>query len=361
MVVLDAIGEWETSSIWIGQGKKIKRIWSKSYPYSFGLFYSSFTHLIGLMPNQEEYIMMGMAAYGNPDKYFSKVNSYFSNIENQKYNFHKGITDWGDVGGEQDRFDIAAAVQEVFKHRLLEFMNMAKKISGKNKLVYMGGVALNSSANTYLWDIFNDIWIMPNPGDAGSSLGSAAALYGSHLDWQGPYLGHDIGNEYDVNSVISTLINDKVAPVAFGKSEFGPRALGNRSILADPRDPNIKDKVNLIKKRELFRPFAPMVLEEDADQWFEMPNKKMEYMQYTVKCKRPKEIPSVVHEDGTSRVQTVSKEDHKDVYNLLKKWKEHSGIGVLLNTSLNIKNQPLLDDSKDILDWQTFYNQKIIH
>lgn len=360
VVVLDAIGEWETSSIWIGQGKKIKRIWSKSYPYSFGLFYSAFTHLIGLMPNQEEYIMMGMAAYGNPDKYFNKVNSYFSNIEKQKYNFHKGITDWGDVGGEQDRFDIAAAVQEVFKHRLLEFMNMAKNISGKNKLVYMGGVALNSSANTYLWDIFDDIWIMPNPGDAGSSLGSAAALYGKHLDWQGPYLGHDIGNEYNIDSVMSTLIKDKVAPVAFGRAEFGPRALGNRSILADPRDKDIKDKVNLIKKRELFRPFAPMVLEEDADQWFEMPNTKMEYMQYTVRCKRPNEIPSVVHEDGTSRVQTVSKEDHEDVYNLLKKWKEYSGIGVLLNTSLNIKNQPLLDDAEDARQWEEFYNQKII-
>lgn len=360
VVVLDAIGEWETSSIWIGEASSLKRIWSRGYPYSFGLFYSAFTHFIGLKPNQEEYIMMGMAAYGDSSKYFDIVNSYFPNIEKQKYNFHKGITDWSLPITEQDKFDIAASVQEVFKQRLLEFMNMALKISGKTKLVYMGGVALNSSANTYLWDLFEDIWIMPNPGDAGSSLGAAALLYGKHLDWKGPYLGYDMDNSFNKNAILERLLSDKVAPVAFGRAEFGPRALGNRSILADPRDPDIKDRVNLIKKRELFRPFAPMVIEEDADQWFEMPNNKMQYMQYTVKCKKPELIPSVVHADGTSRVQTVSKDDYPELYDLLVEWKKKSGIPVLLNTSLNIKNQPLLNDWKDVDDWQKFYGQEII-
>jgi carbamoyltransferase len=359
VVVLDAIGEWETSSIWIGEGQSLKKIWSKKYPYSFGLFYSAFTHLLGLKPNQEEYIMMGMAAYGDSSKYFDKVNSYFADIGNQKYNFHKGITDWSDQILEQDKFDIAAAVQKVFLNRLLEFMSMAKKISGKNKLVYMGGVALNSSANTHLWDIFEDIWIMPNPGDAGSSLGSAAALYGSHLDWQGPYLGTNIPGKYPVDSVLESLISEKIGPIASGRSEFGPRALGNRSILADPRDPDIKDKVNLIKKRELFRPFAPIVLEEFANDWFEMPTQKMQYMQYTVKCKQPLVIPSVVHADGTSRVQTVSRTDHPGLYDLLKKWHSYSGVPVLLNTSLNIKNQPLLDSTDDIKIWELQYSQKI--
>lgn len=360
VVVLDAIGEWETSSIWIGEGGSLRKIWSKSYPYSFGLFYSAFTHLIGLMPNQEEYVMMGMAAYGDKSKYYKLVNDYFYTIGKQKYNFHKGINDWPFKIKEQDRFDIAAAAQEVFRLRLLEFMNMAKKISGKNNLVYMGGVALNSSANTHLWDIFDDIWIMPNPGDAGSSLGAAAALYGSHLDWRGPYLGHDMQNKFDIEKTLDALKKEKVAPVAFGRAEFGPRALGNRSILADPRDPNIKDRVNLIKKRELFRPFAPMVLKENASEWFEIPTKKMQYMQYTVKCKRPELIPSVVHQDGTSRVQTVSKEDYPELHELLTKWKKESGVPVLLNTSLNIKNQPLLNDWKDAKSWQDFYGQQII-
>lgn len=359
VVVLDAIGEWETSSIWVGEGQSLKKIWSKKYPYSFGLFYSAFTHLLGLKPNQEEYIMMGMAAYGDSSRYFDRVNSYFANISNQKYSFHKGIIDWPDQILEQDKFDIAAAVQKVFLNRLLEFMNMAKKISGKNKLVYMGGVALNSSANTHLWDIFEDIWIMPNPGDAGSSLGSAAALYGGHLDWQGPYLGTNIPGKYPVDLVLKALISEKIAPVASGRSEFGPRALGNRSILADPREPDIKDRVNLIKKRELFRPFAPIVLEEYASDWFEMPTQKMQYMQYTVKCKQPLAIPSVVHADGTSRVQTVSNADHPELYNLLKRWHSHSGVPVLLNTSLNIKNQPLLDSAEDIKIWESQYNQKI--
>lgn len=360
VVVLDAIGEWETSTIWIGEGSGLKKIWSRKYPYSFGLFYSAFTHLLGLKPNQEEYIMMGMAAYGDSSKYFEKVNLYFSDINSQKYNFHKGITDWNQEILEQDRFDIAAAVQQVFLNRLLEFMSMAKKISGKKNLVYMGGVALNSSANTYLWDIFEDIWIMPNPGDAGSSLGAAAAMYGKHLDWQGPYLGTNIDGEYPVDKILRRLIDDKVAPVASGRAEFGPRALGNRSILADPRDANVKDKVNLIKKRELFRPFAPIVLEEHADNWFEMPTTKMQYMQYTVRCKQPDLIPSVVHADGTSRVQTVSKNDHPGLHELLQKWYSITNVPVLLNTSLNIKNQPLLNDLEDIEKWQEFYDQGIV-
>lgn len=360
IVVLDAIGEWDTSTIWIGEGASIKKIWSKKYPYSFGLFYSAFTDLIGLKSNQEEYIMMGMAAYGDSSRYFEKINNYFSDISNQKYNFHTGISDWTEKIEDQEKFDIAAAVQKVFQNRLLEFMDMAKKISGKKNLVYMGGVALNSSANTKLWDIFEDIWIMPNPGDAGSSLGSAAALFGNHLNWNGPYLGYSINGQYPVKEILEALKKDKVAPVASGRAEFGPRALGNRSILADPRDKDIKNKVNRIKQRELFRPFAPIVLEEDASDWFEMPTKKMQYMQYTVKCKKPDLIPSVVHFDGTSRVQTVCKEDHPELYDLLQQWKAVSGIGVLLNTSLNIKNQPLLNDILDIDSWEAQYNQKII-
>ena len=355
IVVLDAIGEYNTSSIWIGEGSKITSVHKKNYPFSFGLFYSAFTQLVGLKPNEEEYIFMGMAAYGDWAKYFLKVNEYFPDLKKQKYNFHKGIFDWDMPISEQDKFDIAAAVQKVYENRLINFMSMAQKLTGKRNLVFMGGCALNCAANTMLWRMFDDVWIMPNPGDAGSSLGAAAALYGSHLNWQSPYLGYNLGGKYPVTEIITSLIRDKVAAVATGRAEYGPRALGNRSIFADPRDPLIKDKVNLIKKRELFRPFAPVVMEEHAGKWFDM-KFSSPYMQYAVKCLQPDKIPAVVHKDGTSRVQTVNKEQHPGLYEVLSNWYAMTGVPVLLNTSLNIKGQPLLNDEADIKAWENTYN-----
>ncbi len=358
IVVLDAIGEYNTSTIWVGEGDKIKLKYKQNYPISFGLFYSAFTQLVGLMPNQEEYIMMGMAAYGDWKRYYKKVNEYFLSYHKQKYNFHKGIYDWNEEIKEQDKFDIAAAVQIVYEQRLNDFMQMAYSITGKRNLVFMGGCALNCSANTKLWDLFDDVWIMPNPGDAGSSLGAAAALYGKHINWKDPYLGYDLGSNYPVADIVTGLIRDKIVAVASGKAEYGPRALGNRSILADPRDPNIKDKVNLIKKRELFRPFAPVVMEEHAHKWFKM-NFASPYMQYAVECLQPDKIPSVVHKDGTSRVQTVNKNQHPGLYEVLSNWYSISGVPILLNTSLNIKGQPLLNDESDIKLWESTYNFRI--
>jgi carbamoyltransferase len=359
IVVLDAIGEFDTGSIWVGEGNKIKPVDKLKYPLSFGLFYSAFTDLLGLKANEEEYIMMGMAAYGDSKRYWKKVNSYFPWVGNQKYNLHQGITDWDEPIDEQAKFDIAAAVQAVYEQRLWDIMCSYKVETGKENLVFMGGCALNSKANTMLWDIFKNVWIMPNPGDAGSALGAAAALYGKHLDWQGPYLGHDLGGEYPVDKIINALIEDKIAPVASGRAEYGPRALGNRSILADPRDPDIKDKVNLIKKRELFRPFAPVVMEEHAGEWFDM-DYTSPYMQYTPRCLKPDMIPSVVHADGTSRVQTVNVWQHPGLYGVLAKFYSITGVPVLLNTSLNIKGQPIINDLQDIIDWEAYYKKGII-
>lgn len=359
VVVLDAIGEYNTSTIWIGEGSNIKRVYKKNYPFSFGLFYSAFTQLVGLKSNEEEYIFMGMAAYGDWTRYYLKVKEYFPSIDKQKYNFHKGIYDWDEPIDEQAKFDIAAAVQKVYEDRLINFMAMAQKITGKNNLVFMGGCALNCAANTILWKMFKNVWIMPNPGDAGSSLGAAAASYGKHINWKQPYLGYDLGGDYPVTEIITELIRNKIAAVATGKAEYGPRALGNRSILADPRDPDIKDKVNLIKKRELFRPFAPVIMEDHAHKWFDM-KFTSPYMQYAVKCLQPEKIPAVVHKDGTSRVQTVNKEQHPGLYEVLSNWYAITGIPILLNTSLNIKGQPLLNDLKDINNWQEHYGHRII-
>ena len=359
IVVLDAIGEYNTSTIWVGEGDKIKLKYKQNYPVSFGLFYSAFTKLIGLMPNQEEYIMMGMAAYGDWKRYYHVVNNYFPSTSSQSYNFHKGIVDWPyEILNDQDKFDIAAAVQFVYAQRLNDFMRMAKTLTGKKNLVFMGGCALNSSANTLLWDIFDMIWIMPNPGDAGSSLGAAAALYGKHLEWKSPYLGYDLGGEYPVQEIVDSILKNGIAAVATGRAEYGPRALGNRSILADPRDPDIKDKVNMIKKRELFRPFAPVVLEEHASKWFDM-DFNSPYMQYTVKCLQPNRVPSIVHADGTSRVQTVSRDQHRGLWRTINKFYLETGVPILLNTSLNIKGQPLLNDENDIKLWEETYNFKI--
>lgn len=359
IVVLDAIGEFTTSSIWTGDGEKIELYKKWNYPFSFGLFYSAFTQLIGLKPNEEEYIMMGMAAYGDKELYYDKVSEYFPAVYEQKYNFHKGIHDWNQAITENDKFHIAAAVQSVYEERLWDFMYIARQELPSENLVFMGGCALNSKANTMLWDIFPNVWIMPNPGDAGSSLGAAAALYGKHLDWKGPYLGHDLGGEYPVDQIFNEIMINKIAAVATGRAEYGPRALGNRSILADARDPDIKDKVNKIKKRELFRPFAPVIMAEHASEWFEM-DYESPYMQYTPKCLKPELIPSVVHYDGTSRVQTVTRDQHPGLYAVLEKFYEATGVPVLLNTSLNIKGQPLLNDENDILEWEKTYKTRII-
>jgi carbamoyltransferase len=273
--------------------------------------------------------------------------------------FHYGVSGFSVILTEQNRFDIAAAVQAVYEKRLIEFASFAKKKTKKENLVFMGGCALNCSANTKLLDIYNQVWIMPNPGDAGSSLGAAAAIHGKHLSWKGPYLGEKVLGQYPVDSIFEQLVKNKIAAVVSGRAEYGPRALGNRSILADPRDPSCKDLVNTVKEREMFRPFAPVVMEEHVSEWFEI-DRPTPYMQYAVRCRKPELIPAVVHKDGTSRVQTVNKEQHPGLYELLKKWKKYSGVPVLLNTSLNIKGQPLLNDLNDIRNWNSMHSNIII-
>ena len=355
IVVLDAIGEFETTSIWAGNGHDINQIYSRGYPFSFGLFYSAFTEYIGLKPNEEEYIMMGMAAYGDPNIYFDDVEKLFPSMNKQEEFFHYGVGDFGVEPTEHNKFHIAAAVQAVYEKRLIEFMNFAKKKTGKKNLVFMGGCALNCSANTKLLDIYENVWIMPNPGDAGSSLGAAASIYGRHLNWQGPYLGEDIGGKYPIDSVFTELSTKKISAVVNGRAEYGPRALGNRSILADPRDPSCKDLVNTVKGREMFRPFAPVIMEEYASDWFDL-DRPSPYMQYAVRCRKPEIIPAVVHEDGTSRVQTVNQKQHPGLYGLLEKWNDYSGVPILLNTSLNIKGQPLLNNLDDVQKWNCIHS-----
>ena len=226
----------------------------------------------------------------------------------------------------------------------------------------MGGVALNCSANEHLGDYFDNIWIMPNPGDAGSSLGAAALAYGKQVEWLHPYLGMNIEGEYPVNALLDELLAGKIVGVASGRAEFGPRALGNRSLLADPRGPEIKDKVNEIKRRQQFRPFAPVIMEEYVDQYFYMPKgfPTSPYMQTTATCKKPSEFPAIIHQDGTSRVQTVSKDCGSGIRELLEKWFVLTGCPMLLNTSLNIRGEPMVNDRADADRFEKLYGVQVL-
>jgi len=363
VVVIDAIGEFETVSIYAAEYKEgyayYKKLWSKYYPHSIGLFYSAMTQAVGLKPLEEEYILMGMSAYGDK-QYADLLKSHFVldewKIEFSE-NFHIGSTTAHT--SYLDNYDIAAGAQSLTENLIHNVIRRAKNFEWSDNLVYMGGVALNCLANTKLFEYFNNVWIMPNPGDAGSSLGAAALVYGKQLNWTNAYLGHCITGPYPVNSVLDELLKNKIVGVASGRAEFGPRALGNRSLLADPRDIHIKDRVNEIKRRQKFRPFAPVILEEYAQEYFKLPVKESRYMQFVAECRSPELFPAIVHHDNTSRVQTVPNDD-SGIRQLLEKWFVMTGCPMLLNTSLNIRGEPMVNDRRDADRFELLYKVKVL-
>jgi len=360
ILVIDAIGEFDTTTIWHGKGTKLEKKFSIKYPDSLGLWYSAMTQRVGLKPNEEEYILMGMAVYGDPLKYTPMIlEDFFDNqhILKLNHNLHRGCLWWRpELTTEQDMYDIAAATQFVYELYLHDLLDEAKKLTGSKNLVLGGGCALNCVANSIAFQYFERVWIMPNPGDAGNSLGAIAAHQQEFLNWRGPYLGHDIGIKYPTEQLIESLKKDKIAGVAFGRAEFGPRALGHRSLLADPRGDDIKGKVNVIKRRQKFRPFAPAILAEHAHEYFHMPTVESPYMQYTATCKHPLAYPAIIHADGTSRVQTVSKSDSPYFYEFLQEWYRETGCPMVLNTSLNIKGKPMVNNLVDAKQFETTYN-----
>lgn len=353
VVVIDAIGEWDTISIWGAEYDKhgrarYKRLWRQQYPHSLGLFYSAITERVGLHPLDEEYITMGMAAYG--DDHYNRVMEAV--LVRDPYeiefgqNLHAGVSDTF-MGGLSNE-DIAASAQRLLTRLIGNVMRRARDFGWSTNLVYQGGVALNCLANRRLGRYFENIWIMPNPGDAGSSLGAAALAYGKRLHWRNAYLGHNIAGPYPVDNLVSSLLSTGIVGVASGKAEFGPRALGNRSLLADPRGQEIKDRVNEIKRRQKFRPFAPVILAELADDYFDIEPgwHSHNYMQSVAHCRQPDVYPAICHVDGTSRVQTVEK-DGSGIRQLLEAWYARTGCPMLLNTSLNIRGEPMVNDRAD--------------
>jgi len=368
VVVIDAIGEFDTITIWnayydhAGNAKyKLKH--RQLYPHSIGLFYSAITHNVGLRPLDEEYILMGMAAYGDASKTVDTIKDRLIESTNPpkfKENLHIGYNE-SLTNEDVTDFDVAAGAQELVEEMIENVMKKSKHYDYSNNLVFMGGVALNCSANRHLGKYYNDIWIMPNPGDAGSSLGAAALAYGKKLQWNDAYLGYNIEGEYPVQELVNSLKKAKIAGVANGKAEFGPRALGNRSLLADPRGKAIKDIVNDIKRRQKFRPFAPVVLAEHASTYFDMPNgfERSDYMQVTAHCKKPEEFPAIIHKDGTSRVQTVPA-NGSGIRRLLEAWYKETGCPMLLNTSLNIRGEPMVNDESDAKRFEEEYGIKVL-
>jgi carbamoyltransferase len=368
VVVIDAIGEFDTVTIWDARyyhGRaKYTKLWSRSYPDSIGLFYSAMTKRVGLKPLDEEYILMGMAAYGKSN--LSKELKEMSDTLIHSYkditfkdNLHTGVPDNFLEGA--DDMDIAASAQMIAEELIKIVISKARMLGSSKNLVYGGGVALNCLANRLIGKHFENIWIMPNPGDAGSSLGAAALGYGGRLNWGDSFLGHDIRGPYPVNAILDQLLSNRIVGVANGRAEFGPRALGNRSLLADPRGLDIKDKVNEIKHRQKFRPFAPIILEEHVHHYFDMPHgwNNSRYMQVIATCRNPDLFPAIVHFDGTSRVQTVPK-DGSGIRELLEKWYVLTECPMLLNTSLNIRGEPMVNNRSDADRFQNLYGVKVL-
>ena len=389
MVSIDGAGEEQSSVIYDSKFNVIDDIHD---PQSIGKIYSYTTKMLGYKPLEHEYIVMGLSAYAEPNKhlvqFFTDYYESYSQYTREeflrlKYTLDTTIKERKKSGmgflyrryptmivplekrfiqklwqlkQTHDAKVIAASVQEFAENKILEIMQTARKHG--SKLIYSGGVAQNIVANSKIRDMFDDMHIAIAPGDSGSALGCAAKTWaeetgGTRLKWS-PYLGYDIKNKINPKEVVDYLLSKRVCGIANGKAEFGPRALGNRSLIADVRY-DVKDTVNDIKKRERFRPFAPAILEEYADDYFD--GHKNEYMQYT--CKAKHDYNSVIHIDGTSRCQVVKKDCQSVLRQILEEYYERTGVPMLLNTSLNIKGQPMLNDEQDVKAWQSEYNVRI--
>jgi len=366
VVVIDAIGELDTISIyraWYDDRGQVqyKKMWGQRYPHSIGLFYSAITKAVGLKPMDEEYITMGMAAYGSGLGTAWLRDQCIDDLTQARMrrNLHIGFDDH--ELSAYDAVDLAAAGQHLAEQMIHNIMVRARSLVNSDNLVYMGGVALNCVANARIGNVYDRIWIMPNPGDAGSSLGAAALAHGGRLRWHNAFLGHEILGEYPVRHLLDQLIKNKIVGVASGRAEFGPRALGNRSLLADPRGPDIKDRVNEIKRRQKFRPFAPVILEELVDEYFVMPQSWSDsrYMQIVAGVRRPDLYPAISHADNTARVQTVPR-DGSGIRHLLEQWYMLTGCPMLLNTSLNIRGEAMVNDRADADRFESCYGVKVL-
>ena len=422
VLTADGVGEWATTTVAIGKGKDLEIKKEIHFPHSLGLLYSAFTFYTGFKVNSGEYKLMGLAPYGEP-KFSDKILNNLIDIKsdgsfrlNQKYfNYATGLKminqNFENLFGkkhrdpkkekiEQFHMDIASSIQKVTEDVMLSICRSLKDEYKINNLCLAGGVALNCVANGKILKekIFDNIWIQPAAGDAGGSLGAALALW--HIEFkkernisssdqmQGSYLGpeyskgiieeelkkigakYSVMDEYEIiEKTVKSLENGEAIGWFQGRMEFGPRALGSRSILGDPRSPTMQKNLNLkVKYRESFRPFAPSVLREDVNEWFNI-NEDSPYMLLVADVLEEKKIkmnekekklfgieklnikkssiPAVTHVDYSARIQTVKKETNPKYYNLIKKFKEKTNCSVLLNTSFNVRGEPIVNTPED--------------
>ena len=421
VLCMDGVGEWATTSAWVGKGKNINPLWEISFPHSLGLLYSAFTYYCGFKVNSGEYKLMGLAPYGEP-KYVDQIRDNLIDIKEDGtfrldisyFKYHRGFRMTGrkfhklfgrpprkgETELTQFHMDLAASIQVVTEEIVLKLAKSLREETGIKNLCLAGGVALNCVANGKLLQekIFDDIWIQPASGDAGSALGAALVGWHQHQEkervvdtndsMKGTYLGPEFSND-DITQYLEQIhapfhthsdpdLFDRLAEELEkghvigwfnGPMEFGPRALGGRSIIGDPRNQKMQSVMNLkIKYRESFRPFAPSVLEEDVSNQFEM-NAKSPYMLLVAPvkkelCKQMTEeedklfgieklniprssLPAVTHVDYSARVQTVCARTNPRYYNLISAFKQKTGCPTIVNTSFNVRGEPIVCTPQD--------------
>jgi carbamoyltransferase len=378
ILTVDGVGEWETITISKGEGKSIKKLYSVDFPHSLGMLYSTITAYLGFKPNEGEYKVMGLAPYGNPSGYFEKLEQVFNLQDPKLYLYQKYFTwEYSDRVMfnkklcrllelpprlpentlTQEHKNLAAALQKLYEREFLKLVQKAKELTGSQNLCLGGGSAYNGVANTLAYKYFDSVHIPFAPSDAGSAIG---ACLDDHT-LVSPYLGPQF-TDFEIKKVLesykdkllafkltedkliqktSEIINaQKIVAWFQGRMEFGARALGNRSILASPKDPKMREKLNyVIKKREGFRPFAPSVPLEDSNKFFHI-KESIPNMNQVVKA-RVNFLPAATHIDGTCRVQTVTKEQNELYWKLLKEVGRTTNIPIVLNTSFNLKDQTI--------------------
>ena len=399
---VDGVGEWETTTLWYGEGNKIAKLQQIEFPHSLGMLYSAFTAFLGFKPNEGEYKVMGLAPYGDPGKFLNKFRKLYTLTDEGGFelNMEYFTYDWSDThmfneklgqllgipnrlpedNLNQPHKDLAATLQHEYEFLFFRLVDRLFALRSSNNLCLSGGCAYNGTANGKILEKsnFKNVWIPPAPSDAGSAIGAALHVYfenggKNRVDNTSPYLGPYYSNE-DVEKALEELELDvwfekknhsEIIPIISkeitegnvvgwfeGKMEFGARALGNRSILGNPCDPQMKARMNrVIKKREGFRPFAPIVKAEEQTKYFNY-NKDVPYMNQVVQVKEEyqSKLPAITHVDGSARIQTLTQRQHKRIYQLLVQLNEDNGFPIVLNTSFNLKDQTMVLDPKTAIE-----------